>query len=91
MDYEWDENKRMSNLKKHGLDFADARMVFEDINSILIFDDRQDYGEERFRTIGKNKKELLTAVIHTDRNKKTRIISFRLATKLERRLYYGNS
>lgn len=27
--YEWDEAKRATNLEKHGLDFADAQLVYE--------------------------------------------------------------
>jgi uncharacterized protein len=30
MEFPWDENKRLSNLAKHGLDFEDAHWVFTD-------------------------------------------------------------
>jgi len=29
MEFEWDENKNGENIRKHGIDFADAWQVFE--------------------------------------------------------------
>nr|WP_320014825.1 BrnT family toxin [uncultured Desulfobacter sp.] len=47
----WDESKRQSNIVKHGLDFAQAHMVFA--GATFTFEDtRMDYGEQRFVTIG---------------------------------------
>ena len=51
MDYEWDEAKRQANIRKHGVDFADAIKVF-DGDFIETEDSRRDYGERRFRVIG---------------------------------------
>ena len=45
MRYVWDERKRRANLKRHGLDFADAWTVFAGA-MVLIEDDREDYGED---------------------------------------------
>jgi uncharacterized protein len=39
MRYQWDRNKALSNLNKHGIDFADAVSVFSDELAITIFDD----------------------------------------------------
>ncbi len=51
MQFEWDESKRISNLRKHSIDFLDVPPVFN--GAILtIEDDRFDYGEERFVTFG---------------------------------------
>ena len=50
MRYQWDRNKAVTNLNKHGIDFADAVSVFSDESAITIFDDR--FEEERFITIG---------------------------------------
>ena len=47
MEFEWDERKRKSNLKKHKIDLADAEIVFAGM-IITIPDDREDYGEDRF-------------------------------------------
>jgi len=91
MNFEWDENKRLSNLEKHGIDFADAITVFEDENRISKIDKRYDYGEVRIKTIGKMQGGLVSAIIHTDRNNNIRLISARNANKTERKQYYGNS
>ena len=45
MKFTWQESKRLANLKKHGLDFADAWKVFAGA-MVLIEDDREDYGED---------------------------------------------
>ncbi|MDR1086692.1 MAG: BrnT family toxin, partial [Endomicrobium sp.] len=71
MIYEWDENKRLSNLKKHGLDFSDAHYIFEDTQAISFENTSKVFGEHRFITIGYYKKEFcLAVVIHTDRKEK---------------------
>lgn len=50
--YTWDEAKRKSNLRDHGLDFADAAAVIEAINSVTVEDSRYHYTERRFSTLG---------------------------------------
>ena len=90
MEFEWDENKRIANLKKHGIDFAEVENVFEDECKITFLDNREDYGEERLITIGLVQNVLIVTVVYTERNTKTRIISARRAKKQERSLYYGN-
>jgi uncharacterized protein len=89
--YEWDDRKNRENIAKHGLDFADAWQVFEDPNRLIFLDDRKNYKEKRFIAIGKVKEMIVTSVCFTNRNGNTRIISFRLASRKERRAYYGNS
>ena len=49
MKFEWDEAKRKSNIEKHGIDFVDTSVLFENV-TLTIEDDRFDYGEERFVT-----------------------------------------
>jgi uncharacterized DUF497 family protein len=90
MNFEWDENKRASNIIKHNIDFSRVYTMFEDEYLITMEDKRKDYGEQRFRSIGMVGDELLVAVIHTDRENAIRIISARRANKKERRNYYGN-
>jgi uncharacterized protein len=43
MEFTWDENKRLSNLAKHGLDFEDARWVFTD-EALAVADMRRERG-----------------------------------------------
>ncbi|MDR1027657.1 MAG: BrnT family toxin [Rickettsiales bacterium] len=95
MKFEWDENKKASNLAKHGVDFEDAAKVFYDDNRIESLDDREDYGEDRIRVIGTIRPGLLSSklvvlLIYTDRDGNIRIISARRATREEKEEYYGN-
>jgi hypothetical protein len=46
MKFEWDERKNRENMKKHGIDFADAIEVFRH-PMLTGLDDREDYGEDR--------------------------------------------
>jgi len=90
VNFEWDENKRNTNIDKHLLDFSYAMFVFDDAKRIDIIDDRKDYGEERRITIG-HIENVIFAVVYTKRNDTIRIISFRLANKKERAKYYDNN
>ena len=85
MKYEWNEKKSQLNYEKHGLDFKDAEFVFS--SKIISFvDDREDYGEERFITLGELKKRIVV-VVHTQRHLVTRIISMRKANEREKKIY----
>jgi len=81
MHFIWDEAKKLSNLQKHGLDFADAWQVFEG-PTLTTEDDRENYGEQRFNTLG-----LLDATVvcicHTETDEEIRIISMRKAEHYE--------
>ncbi|MBA3334384.1 MAG: BrnT family toxin [Acidobacteria bacterium] len=85
MKFEWDESKRVINLQRHGLDFADAWRIFESYRVIFI-DDRFDYGESRLVTIGVLSGRIVTTV-YTEDEEITRIISLRKATKNEQTKY----
>ena len=85
MAYVWDEAKRQSNLQKHKLDFADAHLLFEGI-TFTFEDERFDYDEPRYVTIGQLK-IIVVVVVHTDRNGDIRIISMRKASRYEQKLY----
>jgi uncharacterized DUF497 family protein len=91
MIYEWDENKRISNLEKHGLDFAEAYFVFEDSGCVKYPENKRDYGETREAIIGSLNGEFICYVCYAKRSDKIRIISFRRASRKERSIYNGNS
>jgi uncharacterized DUF497 family protein len=84
--YEWDEAKARHNLAKHGLDFEDAVLVF--MGPIVTFeDDRFDYGEPRFITLGLLARRVVV-IAHTLRGEDTtRIISMRKANRREQEIY----
>jgi uncharacterized protein len=90
VNYEWDENKNRRNIKKHGLDFTDAILVF-DAPMMVAEDARNDYGETRLSGIGIIN-NIFVVVIFTENNEKDtrRIISFRKATRNERTFYENN-
>ena len=84
--FEWDEKKSTGNLKKHGISFEEASLIFEG-PTLSWTDDRIDYGEQRTVSIGLIQGVVAVAVVHTDRKGKTRIISARLANRRERKFY----
>ncbi|MEQ1545538.1 BrnT family toxin [Methyloglobulus sp.] len=91
-DFEWDARKAFSNMKKHGVSFEQAAQVFLDPLSITVFDEAHSMKEERWLTLGQNTNGDLLVVAHTylqaESNRSlVRIISARLATKQERRIY----
>ncbi len=86
MKFEWDENKRLANLRKHGIDFIDVPVVF-DADIVTVGDDRFSYGEQRFVTFGLLQ-GIVVAIVHTEREEFTRIISARKATKYEQQIYF---
>jgi len=88
MDFERDEHKDRANRRKHGVSFVEAREIFE--GPVLTWlDDRQDYGEERYLSIGALSQSAVIVVTHTHRNGKTRLISARRANRKERTLYHA--
>jgi uncharacterized DUF497 family protein len=89
MRYNYDPDKRVSNLKKHGLDIDDARDVIEGTQTVTFEDKRFDYGEVRFLTLGLlHGVVVIIATAETD--KTIRIISMRKANKNEQKIYYEN-
>ena len=86
---EWDSDKAQKNLADHRISFETAQYVFSD-SSRLERPDRSIGnigGECRWQTIGNVGKVLF--VVYTERGMNRRLISARLANKIERRLYYG--
>lgn len=86
MKFEWNEAKRKANLLKHGIDFVGIEQVFVD-HTVTILDDRFDYGEQRFITIGLLRGRVVV-VAHTESRETIRIISVRKATKDEEISYF---
>jgi uncharacterized DUF497 family protein len=85
MEFAWDEVKRRANYAKHGLDFRDAEKVFQGI-TLTAEDNRQDYGETRFISLGLLE-DVVVVVVYTARGEKTRIISMRKANQREKSAY----
>jgi len=86
MEFEWDSKKAESNFRKHGVRFKSATAVFADKNRLTAIDDRKDYKEERYTTLGIIEGRLYV-VIYTTTSEAIRIISARKANKKERKRY----
>jgi uncharacterized DUF497 family protein len=90
----WDEDKNTENKRKHGIGFETARFVFADPDRLWRFDrsEGNTSGEERWQTLGMA--EGVVFAVYAERKtegaNETRIITARLATKAERRIYNGH-
>lgn len=86
MKFEWDEQKRQTNIRKHGLDFEDAKEVF--YGPMLVkLDTRTDYGEDRWIGIGMTKNRVVVVVYLEYDHETIRIISLRKALNYEQKQY----
>ena len=82
----WDERKRQTNLAKHGLDFADAYLVYENPRKVTL---RSPRGMEN-RAMDLAVVEIAGTVlvlVYVERGPDVRVISFRRASRRERKLY----
>ena len=86
MNLEWDPEKNKDNIRKHGLDFADAWQVF-DAPLLTALDTRADYGEDRFISIGILKNFVVVIVYNEPKEDTIRVISLRKAVKHERKRF----
>ncbi len=91
IDFEWDDKKSKTNIKKHGISFEEATTVFYDEQAIEFYDDEHSEWEDRFLMLGLSNRLNLLIVCHCYResNNKIRIISARKATKNESKYYGG--
>jgi hypothetical protein len=86
MQLEWDEEKNRANIRKHALDFSDARELFT-APMLVLPDDREDYGEDRWVGIGLLR-AVVAVVVYVERGLGViRVISLRKALSYERTRY----
>jgi uncharacterized protein len=88
MRFEWDENKRLINLQRHGIDFADVFLIFSN-PLVSHVDDRFDYSEIRFLTFALLFGDVIV-VAHTEDDETFRVISARKAEKYEQEIYFNS-
>ena len=88
MSFQWNAAKANANLRKHGVDFADAATALED-ESALTVGDASSAEEERWITLGMDALGRLPVVVYTWRGGQIRLISARQATPREWRQYEG--
>jgi hypothetical protein len=87
LQFEWDENKNISNQKKHGVSFEEASQIWND--PFLLIVPARNKGETRKLAIGETY-SIVISIIHTKRGDKIRIISARKASDFERKKYFEN-
>lgn len=85
MKFEWDDQKNQTNIQKHGINFEDAKAIFEDVRITLV-DNRQPYGEIRKISLG-TIRDHVCVVVYTERKGAIGITSARKANQRERRRY----
>lgn len=83
MKFEWDEDKKTENVRKHGLDFSDVWQIF-DGPMLTALDTREDYGEDRYIGIGFLKNFVVVVVYTEPQEQAIRVISLRKALTHER-------
>ncbi len=82
MKFEWDSKKNEINIRERGIDFTDAKEMFE--HDLLVMPDtRKNYGENRFIGVGYIQNRLMVIVFTKRRFNTIRIISLRKANKRE--------
>ncbi len=83
----WDDHKRRANIRKHGLDFKDAKIMFRG-PMLVKLDTRMTYGEDRWVGICMTKNRVAVVVyLEYDDSETIRIISLRKALNYERKQY----
>ncbi|MBN2443068.1 MAG: BrnT family toxin [Spirochaetales bacterium] len=89
--FEWDQKKEHSNIRKHGITFEEAKTAFYDCNARVIYDPDHLENEDRYILLGLSYKLRLIIVSHCYRKKQEiiRIISARQANKHESQYYGG--
>ncbi len=85
----WDEKKRQTNLRVHGLDFIGCEAIWDDF-TITREDIRQRYHEQRLVTFGRLNRQVVV-LVYTERRKGPHVISLRRAEKYEARYYVAEA
>jgi uncharacterized protein len=87
MKFDWDENKAVRNLSKHGVSFDEAKTIFDDPLYVDFYDSDHSDEEERYLIIGQSSQGRLLITSYTERNRSIRLISARVVTPSEREAY----
>lgn len=88
MEFEFDPVKTASNLRKHGVSFAHAEQALRDEMAVTV-EDPDSVEEQRFVTLGMDALGRVLVVVHTQRSRRTRVISARKASPGELEQYHA--
>jgi uncharacterized protein len=91
IEFEWDDEKARTNLKKHGVRFTEAVTIWLDDSALEIPDPEHSHGEERWIRMGlsRNANALVVVYVEKIENKSVRIVSARKASRSEEDRYSG--
>jgi uncharacterized protein len=92
--FTWDPQKAIINLRKHGVSFEEAAMVFSDMRALEWEDPEHSDAEKRYKCLGDSHAHRILMVVYTIRSianddQEIRIISARQASRKERKAYAG--
>ncbi|EPF24302.1 BrnT family toxin [Microcystis aeruginosa NIES-298] len=87
MQFEWNKNKAVKNLSKHGVSYEEAKTVFDDPLYVDFYDPEHSESEERYLIVGESDRGRLLIVSYTERGDVIRLISAREVTQTEREAY----
>jgi len=86
MQFEWNDDKNQANIRKHGIDFTDAKEIFS--GKTVEYYDSRIHNEDRWQAIGMVNNDILF-VVYVEKDEDTyRVISARRAKKNEQEAYY---
>jgi uncharacterized DUF497 family protein len=83
----WSEKKNRQNIRKHKVDFEEAKTIFDDPLQISTNDPDHSFDERRYITLGISIQNHLLIIAHTFGDDKIRIITARKPTRSERKNY----
>ena len=85
--FEWDDSNQHKSWKKHGIARQEAEQVFM-CSPLLVYDDEKHSDvESRYYVLGKTQENKKLFVVFTIRNNKLRIVSARIMSRVERKIY----
>lgn len=89
LEFEWNERKNRTNVRKHGVSFEEAQSAFKDENAVQYHDPDHSENEDRYILLGFSTKLRVLVVCHCFREAElaVRIISARKAVKTEKEAY----
>ena len=89
LSFEWDDDKNVENIRKHGVSFGEAQTAFQDECAPYYFDPDHSREEDRYLLIGLSSSQRILIVSHCyrDGDMKIRIISARKANENEKKAY----
>lgn len=90
MEFEFDPAKAAQNFKKYKVSFDEAASIFGDAMELTFHDPDHSMGEVRWLSFGMSSRGRILAVIYTERRSRIRLVSARVATKHERKIYEEN-